>query len=80
VLVLGQNGSIRMRARATTNSPQVTLIPAGTSMSVLQQQRQDSMADGPVWYFVRVRIEDSEVTGWIRSDTVTAITECPQIP
>lgn len=79
VLVLGQNG-IRMRARATTNSPQVTVIPPGTSMAVLQQQRESSLADGPVWYFVRVRVEDSESTGWVRSDTVTQISECPSLP
>jgi tetratricopeptide (TPR) repeat protein len=79
VLVLGQNG-IRMRARATTNSPQITVIPPGTSMAVLQQQRQETATDGPVWYFVRVRIDDSESTGWVRSDTVTELTECPTIP
>jgi tetratricopeptide (TPR) repeat protein len=79
VLVLGQNG-IRMRARATTNSPQITVIPAGISMAVLQQQRQETAPDGPVWFFVRVRIDDSESTGWVRSDTVTELTECPPIP
>lgn len=79
VLVLGQNG-IRMRARATTNSPQITVIPAGTSMAVLQQQRQVSAVDGPIWFFVRVRIDDSESTGWVRNDTVTEISECPPIP
>jgi len=79
VLVLGESG-IRMRARATTNSPQITVIPAGTSMAVLQQQRQESVPDGPVWFFVRVRIDDSELTGWVRNDTVTEISECPPIP
>jgi tetratricopeptide (TPR) repeat protein len=79
VLVLGTSG-IRMRARATTNSPQITVVPAGTSMAVLQQQRQESAQEGPVWFFVRVRIDDSEVTGWVRNDTVTEITECPPIP
>ena len=79
VLVLGQNG-IRMRARATTSSPQITIVPPGTSMAVLQQQRQDSTPDGPIWFFVRVRIADSESTGWVRNDTVTELTECPQIP
>ncbi len=79
VLVLGQNG-IRMRARATTNSPQITVIPPGTSMAVLQQQRQETAPDGPVWFFVRVRVDDSESTGWVRSDTVTELTDCPTIP
>jgi len=79
VLVLGQEG-VRMRARATTNSSQVTIVAPGTSMAVLQQQRQETIPDGPVWYFVRVRIDDSELTGWMRSDTVTPITDCPDIP
>lgn len=79
VLVLGESG-IRMRARATTNSPQITVITAGTSMAVLQQQRQGAVPDGPVWFFVRVRIDDSELTGWVRNDTVTEISECPPIP
>ena len=79
VLVIGQEG-VRMRARATTNSSQIMIVPVGTSMAVLQQQRQDSTPEGPIWFFVRVRIGDSELTGWLRSDTVTAITECPSIP
>lgn len=79
VLVLGTNG-IRMRARATTNSPEITIVPPGTSMPVLEQRRQEAVPEGPVWYFVRVRIDDSELTGWVRNDTVTAITDCPPLP
>ena len=35
--------------------------------------------DGQRWYRVRFQIEDSEISGWVRYDLVTEITECPSL-
>lgn len=80
-VVLGQNG-INLRWRPKRSSEQVARIPPATIVPILQQQREEGTVNGPIWYYVRVRIVDSELTGWIRNDTVTPITgsECPILP
>ncbi len=80
-VVLGQNG-INLRWRPKRSSEQVARIPPATIVPILQQQREEGTVNGPIWYYVRVRIVDSELTGWIRNDTVTPITgsACPALP
>ncbi len=80
-VVLGQNG-INLRWRPKRSSEQVARIPPATIVPILQQQREEGTVNGPIWYYVRVRIVDSDLTGWIRSDTVTTVTgsDCPVLP
>ncbi len=77
-VVLGQNG-INLRWRPKRSSELVARIPPATIVPILQQQREEGTVNGPIWFYVRVRIVDSDLTGWIRNDTVTPITgsECP---
>ena len=78
VVVLDERG-IWMRSRPTTAGRQVTTLPVTTIASVLQQARQENTTNGPIWYFARVKFDDSEFTGWILSDIVTPLTDCPSI-
>jgi len=78
IVVLDERG-IRMRSRPTTASTRVTTLPVRTVAGVLQQTRQENTTNGPIWYFARVKIDDSEFTGWILSDIVTQLTDCPSI-
>lgn len=73
---------IRIRSRPTTAATQVGRIPTGTIVAILEQQRQEGTTEGPIWYFTRIRIEDSYSEGWVRSDTLRPISgaECPDIP
>ncbi len=80
-VVLADNG-INMRWRPKLQSEVVVRIPKATIVPILQQAREEDRPNGAIWYYVRVQIVDSELTGWIRSDTVAPITgsECPSIP
>lgn len=73
---------IRIRSRPTTAATQIGRIPTGTIVAILEQQRQEGTTEGPIWYFTRIRIEDSYSEGWVRSDTLRPISgsECPDIP
>lgn len=74
--------AIRVRARATTQSPIVGWLGTGTVAPVLKLQRQERNPTGPVWYFVQISVDDATLEGWIRSDIVSVVlgTECPEIP
>jgi hypothetical protein len=70
--------SINMRSRPSVSSLLITRIPPGASMDVVAQER--SSDDGRVWYRVTSSIEGARVEGWVRSDTVITLTECPILP
>lgn len=74
--------SIRVRTRPTTQSPVVGWLATGTVAPVSKVQRQERNPTGPVWYFVRVSVDDANLEGWIRSDIVSVVlgTVCPEIP
>ncbi|MCY3833785.1 MAG: hypothetical protein OXG85_12265 [Chloroflexi bacterium] len=74
--------SIRVRTRPTTQSPVVGWLGTGTVAPVSKVQRQERNPTGPVWYFVRVSVDDANLEGWIRSDIVSIVlgTQCPEIP
>ena len=80
-VVLAERG-INLRWRPTRGSEVVVNIPQRTIVPILGQQREEGNPSGPVWYYVRVKIVDSPLTGWIRNDTIAAIrgSECPQLP
>ena len=79
VVVLQEIGS-RLRTRPTTSATVLTLIRPGTSMDVLRQEYQEGLDNGPIWFFVRLNLDDSDLTGWVRADTVSQFTECPPLP
>ncbi|MDE2749072.1 MAG: SH3 domain-containing protein [Chloroflexota bacterium] len=74
--------AIRVRTRPTTQSPIVGWLGTGTVAPVMKLERQERNPAGPVWYFVRVSVDDANLEGWIRSDIVSVVlgTECPAIP
>lgn len=79
VLVLNQQG-IRLRQSPTTNSPSITTLAPGTGMSVLEQRYEGDIRGNAIWYRVRVNIGGSMIEAWVRSDTVSQISECPPLP
>ena len=83
VVVLNTN-SIRVRSRATNRAgtPIVGWLGTGTVAPVLKLQREERNPTGPVWYFIRVNVDDANLEGWIRSDIVSNVigSECPGLP
>lgn len=79
VVVIGSDG-IFMRSRPTTNSTRLAIIQTGKALEVLEQSREADTDNGPIWYRVRMTIDDSESLGWVRADLVSQITECPPLP
>ncbi len=83
VVVLNTN-SIRVRSRPTNRAgtPIVGWLGTGTVASVLKLQREERNPTGPIWYFIRVNVDDANLDGWIRSDIVSNVigSECPESP
>jgi uncharacterized protein YgiM (DUF1202 family) len=67
--------NVNIRARPSTTSERVTTVQRNIAMNVLEQRLSDT--DGQIWYRVAVEIESAFVEGWLRSDLVVEITECP---
>ena len=83
VVVLNTN-SIRVRSRPTNRAgtPIVGWLGTGTVAPVLKLEREERNPTGPVWYFIRVNVDDANLEGWIRSDIVSNVigSECPGLP
>ena len=83
-VVVTNRNSIRVRARPTTATGSIVAgwLAPQTVAPVLKQEREERNPTGPVWYFVRVTVDDATVEGWIRSDIVfiDPSTACPAIP
>jgi tetratricopeptide (TPR) repeat protein len=79
LIVKGPNG-IFMREQATTNSPVAAVLPVGQTMDALERTTQVGRPDGPLWYRVRVNLQEGLVFGWVRSDLVDELTPCPPLP
>jgi hypothetical protein len=79
-LIVGGSNGIFMRDEATTNSPVAAVLPVGLTMDALERQTQTNRPDGPLWYRVRVVVEQGIVYGWVRSDLVQELTPCPPLP
>lgn len=69
-----------MREQATTNSPVAAVLPVGQTMDALERTTQVGRPDGPLWYRVRVNLQEGLVFGWVRSDLVDELTPCPPLP
>ncbi len=83
VVVLNTN-SIRVRSRPTNRAgtPIVGWLGTGTVAPVLKLEREERNPTGPVWYFIRVNVDDANLEGWIRNDIVSNVigSECPGLP
>lgn len=67
-----------VRTRPTVNSPRIGFLPAGEAADVLQQQRDERDV---IWFKVNAQLEGgSAIEGWVRSDTVVEIVNCPVLP
>lgn len=70
--------SANVRARPSITSRVIGFLPAGESASVLQQQRDEGDF---IWYNVEAQLDTgSSISGWLRSDTVIELSECPPLP
>lgn len=78
-LVVTNSEGTRVRANPTTQSPQISVIPSLTPLNVIQQQRG---TDNFVWYFVRARVGDATIDGWVREDNTRPLPDsiCPALP
>lgn len=78
-LVATNPDGTRVRANPTTQSPQISVIPSLTPLNVIQQQRG---TDNFVWYFVRARVGDATIEGWVRDDNTRPLPDslCPTLP
>ncbi|MEZ4667198.1 MAG: hypothetical protein R3E39_04650 [Anaerolineae bacterium] len=74
---LGTDG-VRVRAQPSTRAILIGNLAPRVAADVLRQDR--SPDDGRVWYFIYAIIEgSSEIRGWVRSDTVTPLDNCPTL-
>jgi tetratricopeptide (TPR) repeat protein len=69
---------IRLREGPSTSTNRLETIPFGQPMDVLQVQ-PDAFSSR-VWLEVRVELAEGQRTGWVRDDTVQALTSCPGLP
>lgn len=79
LIVVGPQG-IFMREQPTTNARIIRVLPIGQVMEAIERTVQTGVAEGPIWYLVRVQNDNGVVLGWVRQDTVTEITPCPPLP
>ena len=77
-LVLHENG-VRLRFNPSLTAQELVRIPQASIVAILRQERA---SNGAIWYYVRVQIRDSELTGYVRSDTLAEIPAepCPELP
>ncbi len=67
-----------VRVRPDVLSAQIGFLPSGEAADVLELRRNDR---GELWYNISATIEgNSSIEGWVRSDTVVEITNCPPLP
>jgi len=79
LFVTGQQG-IFMREEPNTGATRVTVLPPATVVEALEAQPQSGVAGAPIWYRVRVIIDEQIVFGWVRADLLQELTTCPDVP
>ncbi|MCC6613798.1 MAG: SH3 domain-containing protein [Anaerolineae bacterium] len=77
VLRSGDTG-VFIRSRATTQAPNVGTLPPGVAVDVLEQTREQTT--GVIWFRIEFVLDGAFVRGWIRSDTVIELFQCPPLP
>lgn len=69
------NDSLRLYTRPASDAAVIASLPTQISANVMRQERG---SDGQVWYLISAVVEgESQITGWVRADTVTPSTACP---
>jgi len=78
-LVATNPDGTRVRSNPSTQSPQISVIPSLTPLNVIQQQRDNTNF---VWFFVRARVGDATIEGWVREDNTRPLPDslCPALP
>jgi len=77
VLRQGETG-VFIRSRPTTQAPNVGTLPPGVAVDVLEQTREQTT--GVIWFRIEFVLDGAFVRGWIRSDTVIELFQCPPLP
>ncbi|MCL4249290.1 MAG: SH3 domain-containing protein [Anaerolineae bacterium] len=77
VLRQGDTG-VFIRSRPTTQAPNVGTLPPGVAVDVLEQTREQTT--GVIWYRIEFILDGAFVRGWIRSDTIIELFQCPPLP
>lgn len=65
-----------VRAEPSTASARVGTVPAGSVVPVSGQQIGP---DGRLWYLIRFTLGSASITGWVRSDVVRVVNQCPPL-
>ncbi len=71
------NTAPNIRLGPSLASSRIGFLPAGEAASVLAQERD---AQGNIWYNIRFQGDNTRIEGWLRSDTVAELTDCPPFP
>jgi hypothetical protein len=76
--VTTNSDGVIVRARPTSDSARLALVPASTPTQVIQQ----TWGDGQVWYLTRVTLDEIEIFGWILMDNIVPEngSSCPPLP
>lgn len=70
--------AVNIRTRPELGAPRIGFLPGGEAADVLQQRRGEQNV---IWYLVNARLDGgASIEGWVRSDTVVEITNCPDLP
>jgi tetratricopeptide (TPR) repeat protein len=77
VIAQNQDGS-NIRSRPTVNSSRVGILIPGVAVDVLEQTREPGT--GVTWFRIEFILDGAFVRGWIRSDTVIQLIQCPALP
>ena len=74
------NGALEgrnIRSRPTTSSAHVGFMPRGTVADVLGIER--GVNPNELWYRISIEVEGAVIQGWIRSDLVVEVDDCPDL-
>lgn len=69
------DAELRVRSQANADATVIGFMPPNTTADVIRQEH--SSAEGRIWYLIAAQIEDSRIEGWVLSDTVTQVENCP---
>ena len=76
-VVNNQTTGANVRLEPSINARRIGFLPAGEAASVLAQNPDET---GQLWYNIRYQGNGVRIDGWLRSDTVAELTDCPSFP
>lgn len=72
------SSSLRLYTRPADDAAVIGNLPPQITASVVREERG---SDGRVWYLISALVEgESQITGWVRADTITPSAVCPPAP